>query len=186
MSAQMRYFWLSPLALILLLWFAQGGLAKEECGILPNPPDKFHEMTLGAFGKFEDEKLGIGVTFSSENERLSLLKFDYGFEVIDDETVIDFARSAALDIFHVSELKGGEVINFKKITAKQFGDIQLHNFLLFTTYKGGLELEYLGLGHDGSCMVKIRYSYRFGSDPERSLQLYEKYIDELHQYYARK
>ena len=52
-------------------------------------------MQLETFGPFEDSKLGIGLTYSSETKRFSLFKYDMGMERFDASSLEKFFHQSA-------------------------------------------------------------------------------------------
>jgi hypothetical protein len=68
--------------------------AKGICNSLPTPPSKNGGMRLSHFQKFDDKKLGIIAVYQSLGETLSIIKFDYGHDAIDDGILDEFFRIA--------------------------------------------------------------------------------------------
>ena len=55
---------------------------------MQQPPQEFKGMELITFKKYDDPKMGVGVTYWIKSKStLSGFKFDYGYETIDQETL---------------------------------------------------------------------------------------------------
>ena len=182
----MKTIWKAVLIFCVALNFANDGLAKEVCNSLPKPQSHFHGMAIENFGKFSRERLGVGLTYSSPEERLSIFRFNYGLARIDNETLKKFTATAIRDILKVAKFKGENIE--KSIVGPEvtFTGFPFWNFMLVTSKNGNLFFEFLGMGSDGRCMTKVRYTYSKDADVDTAVKRYGEYLKSLERYVSEK
>ena len=132
--------------------------AKEVCKVLPEPAKMMLGLEIEQFGGYEDPKLGIGLVYASENERLSLFRYDAGLETIDDDSFAKYFRSAVSEVYEVAKTVGRQLLDPIEILDLEFLDFRVRNLLMLDPREGYPVIEILGMGHDGLCMTKIRYT----------------------------
>jgi hypothetical protein len=168
--------------IINLVFVSNSSFGKEICNTLPEAPLNFHEMELETYGAFDSVRLGIGATYFSENERLSIIKFDYDYEKIDDKIMSEFIISAIKGIEELAQRNGEKIFITRQLDPLQFSDITLHNIIMHLFKQGKPTFEFLGMGHNGKCIIKIRYTHVGEYDFEKSAQRYGKYLRSLERY----
>ena len=157
--------------LLILLLIPNFLLAKEQCEDMQQPPQEFMGMELITFKKYDDPKMGVGVTYWIKSKStLSGFKFDYGHETIDQETLKVFINAAIDEIKIVADQKGTKYAGQYDISKENISPI-LKNSYVFVTEKG--VVDFLSIGTDGSCIYKVRYS-EGSQDPKESIK---KFVD---------
>ena len=157
--------------LLILLVIPNFLLAKEQCENMQQPPQEFMGMELITFKKYDDPKMGVGVTYWIKSKStLSGFKFDYGHETIDQETLKVFINAAIDEIKIVANQKGTKYASQYDISKENISPI-LKNSYVFVTEKG--VVDFLSIGTDGSCIYKVRYS-EGSQDPKESIK---KFVD---------
>ena len=106
--------------IVLMALFSSTGNSKEICNQLPKPTKTFHYMKLESFEKFEDERFGIGVTYSSNNERLSLFKFDLGIDEISADDEKNALEQGVRDLVRVAKKLGMSVRTAVRLKTLRF------------------------------------------------------------------
>ena len=174
------------LIFVVAVGFSKPVLAKEMCASLPEPQFLFHGMAIENFGSFSRKRLGIGLTYASGEERLSIFKFDDGLARIDDETLKKFTVTAIRDIFRVVKFKGEKIEKSIVVPKVTFTGFPLRSYLLLASKNGKLFFEFLGMGSDGKCMTKVRYTYSKDADAGSALKRYGEYLQSLERYVSEK
>ena len=151
--------WIIGVALISTLTIPQQAFAKVSCSSLPKPPESLGGMRIETFNKFDDERLGIGLTYASPSERLSIFKFDQGYTGIDDAIAKEMTIRALKDIRNAAERYGATTVKMHQLGWAAFAETKLIHFFIYVSNLGKVDLEFMGAGHDGNCMIKIRYSH---------------------------
>ena len=137
-------------------------LAKEQCEDMKQPPQEFKGMELITFKKYDDPKMGVGVTYWKKSiSTLSGYKFDYGYEVIDQKTLITFKDAAINEVKVMDERQGINRKGEYNISRENISPILKYSYA-FVSDKG--LVDFLSIGTDGSCIYKVRYSERSQSD----------------------
>ena len=77
------------LTILIFFFFTNTAIAKDPCNNLPKPNNTFNGMLLETFQKYKDNRLGVGLTYSSNTERFSLFKYDLGYKKIDEQILIE-------------------------------------------------------------------------------------------------
>jgi hypothetical protein len=161
------------------------GHAKDICDQLPQPKPILHGMTVETFKSFGD-RLGIGLTYSMEGERLSIFKFDYEYETIDDAILKEFFALAIKDIYRASKIRNETINETREIGSMPFAGFPIHHFFLRASKQGASMFEFLGMGHDGKCMTKIRYTDAKSLDFEMAATNYVNHLRSLEKYVGEK
>ena len=137
-------------------------LAKEQCEDMKQPPQEFKGMELITFKKYDDPKMGVGVTYWKKSiSTLSGYKFDYGYEVIDEKILITFKDAAINEVKVMDERQGINRKGEYNISRENISPILKYSYA-FVSDKG--LVDFLSIGTDGSCIYKVRYSERSQSD----------------------
>ena len=137
-------------------------LAKEQCENMQQPPQELMGMELKKFKTYDDPRLGLGVTYWKKSiSTLSGFKFDYGYEVIDERTLITFKDAAINEIRVMDERQGINRKGEYNISRENISPILKYSYA-FVSDKG--LVDFLSIGTDGSCIYKVRYSERSQSD----------------------
>ena len=137
-------------------------LAKEQCENMQQPPQELMGMELKKFKTYDDPRLGLGVTYWKKSiSTLSGFKFDYGYEVIDERTLITFKDAAINEIKVMDERQGINRKGEYNISRENISPILKYSYA-FVSDKG--LVDFLSIGTDGSCIYKVRYSERSQSD----------------------
>lgn len=139
-------------------------------------------MEVENFGNYKNKKLGIGLTYSSKLERLSIFKYDYDYKKIDDDILREFTISALADIKEFTKRRGEKTYVSRGLGTIQFTGFPIHNFIHHVFKQGKPKFEFLGMGHDGRCITKIRYTLSEDYDWENATKLYVKYLRLLEKY----
>lgn len=164
------------------LGFSNPVFAKAICASLPEPQATFHGMAMETFSKFDDERLGISLTYFSRNERLSIFKYDHGLTKIDTASLAKHTNQAFKNIDQMAKIEGGKVEELVKIGQTSFVGFPFSSFLLLVSTKGGLKFEFVGIGSDGECITKVRFSYSKDENPIAAAERYVMYLDALKNY----
>lgn len=131
-------------------------LAKEQCENMQQPPQEFMGMELINFKKYDDPKMGVGATYWIKSKStLTGLKFDYGNEAIDQETLNMFIDAAIEEIKIVADRQGLKYEGQYDISSENISPI-LQNSYAFISEMG--VVDFLSIGTDGSCIYKVRYT----------------------------
>ena len=137
-------------------------LAKEQCENMQQPPQELMGMELKKFQAYDDPRLGLGVTYWKKSiSTLSGFKFDYGYEVIDERTLITFKDAAINEIRVMDERQGINRKGEYNISRENISPILKYSYA-FVSDKG--LVDFLSIGTDGSCIYKVRYSERSQAD----------------------
>ena len=166
--------------LLLLLFLVPNFLfAKEQCENMQQPPQEFMGMELINFKKYDDPKMGVGATYWIKSQStLTGLKFDYGYETIDQETLKVFIDAAIEEIKIVANRQGLKYEGEYDISTENISPILLNSYA-FVTEMG--VVDFLGIGTDGSCIYKVRYSERSQEDSvKRFVELARAIEDKMH------
>ena len=151
-------------------------LAKEICRNLPTPPDSFFGMKKVYFEQFDDARLGIGLKYSSKREVFSVYKFDYGYERIDGQLLETFTKLAVKEIGIIAKRQSENVRIGSRLAKVSSGRMVIQNFLVFGKRKGVLRFHFLGIGTNGICIIKFRYTYTHDFNLRLANDNYEKYL----------
>jgi hypothetical protein len=110
--------------------------------------------------RHEQAGLGIQDRFFDDNGRrnLSYIRFDFGHERIDDAIEGDHFRGAMSDMDMAARMNGGDLGEAILLDPAMAGSVEFDNVMFASSYGRMVVLEFLGQGHDGSCIHKIRYS----------------------------
>jgi uncharacterized protein len=158
---------------------------KESCNTLPKPKAEFGGMRLESFEGFSDKRLGIGLTYSSSDERLSVFKFDNGYEEIDNWIVRENLDGSIDDIVDAGKKEGGRIVASKYLGPTPFTTHSLISHLINFSYHGKVKFEFVGLGHDGLCFSKVRYTYGEDANFNEAMKRYGEYTERLGRYISR-
>ena len=161
-------------------------LAKDMCASLPEPQSLFHGMAIENFGRYSRKRLGIGLTYASVAERLSIFRFNDGLARIDDETLKNFTMTAIRDILKVEKFKGEKIENSIVVPKITFAGFPFRSYMLLASKNGNWFFEFLGMGSDGKCMTKVRYTYSKDADVGSALKRYGEYLQSLERYVSEK
>lgn len=164
--------------IILFLFFFQISLsnatAKDPCNSLPKPNNIFNGMLLETFQKYKDNRLGVGLTYSSNTERFSLFKYDLGYKKIDQQIFKKLLEMSYNEFFKVINLKKEKVIKKYGLIKEKISDLVTFNILFLVNGKSQ-KLEFLSLGNDGNCVYKARYTTNI-LDVKQSIKNYKKIL----------
>ena len=154
-------------------------LAKEQCENMQQPPQELMGMELKKFKAYDDPRLGLGVTYWKKSiSTLSGFKFDYGYEVIDERTLITFKDAAINEIKVMDERQGINRKGEYNISRENISPILKYSYA-FVSDKG--LVDFLSIGTDGSCIYKVRYSERSHEDSvKRFVELARAIEDKMH------
>ncbi len=154
----MKHVGTTVLMILVAVGLSHAAAAKEVCNVLPEPAKKMLGLEIEQFGGYEDPKIGIGLVYASESERLSLFRFDAGLETIDDDSFAKYFRSAVSAVYEGAKIEGQQLLDPIELPDVEFLDFRVQNLLMLDTREGYPIIELLGMGHDGLCMTKIRYT----------------------------
>ena len=172
--------------LLILLLIPNFLLAKEQCEDMQQPPQEFMGMELFLFDKYDDPRLGVGVTYrmnsvgkysSFKYGSFSSFKWDYGIEEIDEEILMQFKDLA------IKEIKDAVTTTRPGLKFIASHDISRVNIspVLQNTYMLEFDrewIDFLSIGTDGSCLYKVRYSTRTPKDSiQRFSDLIQYFVD---------
>ena len=133
-------------------------MGKEVCNVLPQPDNTFYGMQLETFGPFEDSKLGIGLTYSSKTKRFSLFIYDMGMERFDASSVEQFFHQSAQEFYQIAEYYNETITNAYDLSETDFGKKKKKTVLFKVSFDKSNKSEFLGMGTDGVCLYKIRFT----------------------------
>ncbi len=168
--------------ILVAVGLSHAAAAKEVCNVLPEPAKKMLGLEIEQFGGYEDPNDGIGLVYASENERLSLFRYDAGLATIDDDSFAKYFRSAVSEVYEVAKIEGQQLLDPIELPDVEFLDFRVWNLLMLDTREGYPIIELLGMGHDGLCMTKIRYTNSQGTDHIAELLRYAHLLDALERY----
>jgi hypothetical protein len=177
-----RFVWIIGLAIISAFAIPQQAYAKEPCSSLPTPPESLGGMRIETFNKFDDERLGIGLTYASPSERLSIFKFDQGYTGIDDAIAKEMTIRTLKDIRNAAERYGATTVKIHQLGWAAFAETKLIHFFIYVGNLGKVDLEFMGAGHDGNCMIKIRYSHFNDANLAKAKESYAEHVRLLENY----
>ena len=136
---------------------SSGSWAKDNCASAPELPTQIGDLHLVWKESFEDRKLGFGAGYERQDdtyESLSIYRYDLGLSVTDSELARNQLRQAVNHVLRKG-IKLGEPNSLLK--EQVFGAIvPIMGFP--AEYGDNSGFEYVGVGHNGKCLVKIRYS----------------------------
>ena len=156
---------------------SSGSWAKDICSNVPDLPAKIGELRLVWKESFEDRKLGFGAGYERQDdtyESLSIYRYDLGLSDTDNALAKNQLRQA---INHVLQkgIKLGEPNSLLK--EQVFGAIV--PILGFPAeYGSNSGFEYVGVGHNGKCLVKIRYTNNL-SEPSAAHHLLQNHLAQM-------
>ncbi len=118
----MKHVGTTVLMILVAVGLSRAAAAKEVCNVLPEPAKTMLDMEIEQFGGYEDPKLGIGLVYASENERLSLFRYDAGLDTIDDDSFAKYFRSAVSDVYEVAKIVGQQLLDPIELPDVEFLD----------------------------------------------------------------
>ena len=138
---------------------------KEICRNIQQPLNPFYNMSIETFKQYDDKKLGIGITYSSPDERFSVFKYDLGLDVITDSNFKEISDMAIDEFYKVANMLQEKIINGYDITSVSFKQLESMSKLLPVNLMFVVEdekqkqnIHFLGLGTDEKCIYKFRYN----------------------------
>jgi len=165
--------------LVLMVFLSSTGNSKEICSQLPNPTNTFHDMKLESFKKYADERLGIGVTYSSNNERLSLFKFDLGIDEISAADEKNALKQGVREFVQVAKKLGMSIKTAVRLKNLRIQELLFQNIFLVLVKGDVIEYNFLSISHDKNCFFKIRYTDKISLDENQSIKLFYQYSREI-------
>ena len=132
----MKHVGTTVLMILVAVGLSHAAAGKEICNVLPEPSERMLDMEIEEFGGFEDPNLGIGLTYASENERLSLFRFDAGLETIDDDSFSKYFLGSVLDVYEAGKIVGQQLTEPTELPDVKFLDSRVRNLFMMDTRKG--------------------------------------------------
>lgn len=182
----MKLFCKALLIFVVTVGFFKPVLAKEFCDYLPEPQSHFHGMAVENFGRFSRKRLGIGLTYASVEERLSIFRFDNGLPLINDENLKKLTVQAIRDIFRAAKFKGEKIEKSIVGPIETFANFPFRSHILLASKNGNWFFEFLGMGSDGKCVTKVRYTYSKDANVDTAVKRYGEYLRSLEKYVSEK
>ena len=167
------------IGVVLIIFHPNNGYSKEICSQLPNPTKSFHDMKLESFEKYADGRLGIGVTYSSNNERLSLFKFDLGIDEISAADEKNALKQGVREFVQVAKKLGMSIKTAVRLKNLRIQELLFQNIFLVLVKGDVIEYNFLSISHDKNCFFKIRYTDKISLDENQSIKLFYQYSREI-------
>ena len=167
------------IGVMLIIFHPSNGYSKAICSQLPQPTKTFHDMKLESFEKFEDERFGIGVTYSSNNERLSLFKFDLGIDEISADDEKKALNQGVRDLVQVAKKLRMSIRTAVRLKTLRFRDLVFQNFFMELVKGDIIEYNFLSISHDRKCFFKIRFTDEISLEENRAIKLFHQYSREI-------
>ena len=170
-----------------ILWAGPSGptqaASKDICRGFAVQPKTFAKLKFVDWKQFENKQLGVVIKFGASNQILSIYKYDDGQTRITDAFLQEELKSSKTDIENSVAKRGDKIVSRGKPLVWKMGDVLFHGAFYRVTYKQYklTAVEYIGISHNSSCMLKVRYTDALKAEPDASLKRYKSYTREAHE-----
>lgn len=151
----------------LIILFAAPAVAFAECsqdyeidtadlaGIPYQETIRFPEPGAGVQYRFYDP---------DGSRNVSYYRYDGGLDAITNDIAIAEIQSVHRVVLQVSEMNGLEIASMEQMDSFMAGDIEMLGVIYVGLKGAGAVTEFVGLGHDGQCIHKVRYTHESAMD----------------------
>jgi hypothetical protein len=116
--------------------------------------------------RFPNPGAGVQYRFYDPDGRrnVSYYRYDGGLDAISNENAAAEIQSVHGVLQQVTQMNGLEIVNMEQMEPFMAGDIEMLG-IIYVGIKGtGAVTEFVGLGHDGQCIHKVRYTHESAMD----------------------
>ena len=111
--------------------------------------------------RFPNSGAGVQYRFyDADGQRnVSYYRYDGDHDAISNEIAAAEIQSVHAVVQQVTQMNGLEIVNMEQMESFMAGDIEMLG-IIYVGIKGtGAVTEFVGLGHDGQCIHKVRYTH---------------------------
>ncbi|MBT6202878.1 MAG: hypothetical protein P8Q36_02940 [Alphaproteobacteria bacterium] len=127
----------------------------DLAGIPHQETNRFAEPGYGVQYRFYDP---------DGSRNVSYYRYDNGLRAIDNEIAAAEIQGVHATVLQVAPMNGVDIVSVEQLDSFMAGDIEMLGVIYVGTRGTGSVTEFVGLGHDGQCIHKVRYPHETVTD----------------------
>jgi hypothetical protein len=177
-----------------LMMAAHPAVAEDGCGDFQALSGTIAGMSLIDHTVFANPGMGAAISFAGDDGIMTYYRYDLGLNRISDRALVLATERSVEELGAVIGLMQGRIVRVRQSgEIHTVNEVDVHDVVVISTHGDWASVNILGIGSDGRCLHKIRYTPNMsgvgsnGRNAEGLLafERFERVLDAMAPYFCR-